>query len=224
MKLAVLIPAYNEEKRIAEVVQKVYALNCIDKVIVIDDGSGDSTAQKALKAGATVLKHKTNKGKGAALRTAFDYVVKQGNWTAVITMDGDGQHKPEEIPSFIKEFTDSKAEVIVGSRMSKTKNMPLVRYLTNLFTSGVTSLLAKSKVRDSQSGYRLISTEVLQNISLSTSNFEIESEVIIKAGRKGFKIKEIPISTIYLASSTKESKINPLIDTWRFFRLVLRNL
>ena len=224
MQIAALIPAYNEEKRIGEVVRSVYALPCINTVIVIDDGSRDATAQKAAEAGAAVLRHQTNEGKGAALRTGFAHLTKQDGFTAVITLDADGQHKPEEIPLFIEEFIHSEADIIIGNRMLKTKDMPLIRYLTNELTSWVTSLLAKNKVSDSQSGYRIISTEVLRNISLNASNFEIESEVIIKAGQKGFSIKEIPISTVYLPDSVKESKINPFVDTCRFFRLVLRNL
>ena len=223
MKICVLIPAYNESERIGELILQILALKGITGIIVVDDGSIDSTADEARKAGAVVLKHEKNKGKGAALRTGFSYV-KSGDFEAVITLDGDGQHDWNEIPNFIEVYKKGGADVIVGSRMTKCENMPFVRYLTNRFTSFVTSLLGTCKVTDSQSGFRLISSDVLKRIELSTSKFEIESEVIIKAARKGFKIKEIPISTVYLADSTKRSKIHPLVDTLRFFRFVIRNL
>jgi glycosyltransferase involved in cell wall biosynthesis len=232
MKICVLIPAYNESKRIGNSIPKILTLEEITEVIVVDDGSSDSTHEEAKKAGATVLRHEKNRGKGTALRTGFSYV-KDKDFKAVITMDGDGQHNWHEIPLFIETFKKGSADVIVGSRMPacqnsagrhKCRSMPLIRYLTNRFTSFVTSLLGGCKVTDSQSGFRLISIDVLKKLELSSSNFEIESEVIIKAGRQGAKIKEIPISTIYLADSTQKSRIHPLIDTLKFFRLVIRNL
>ena len=223
MKIGVLIPAYNESERIGSLVSKILTLEKIAEIVVVDDGSSDSTYEEAKKAGATVLRHEKNQGKGAALRTGFSYV-KGKDLNAVITMDGDGQHKWDEIPHFIEAFEKSNADIIVGSRMHKCKDMPLIRYLTNHFTSFVTSLIGRCKVTDSQSGFRLISIDVLKRLELSSSNFEIESEVIIKAARQGFQIKEIPISTIYWADSAKKSKIHPLFDTLKFFILVIRNL
>ena len=254
MRICVLVPAYNESKRIGRLIPKIRMLKEITEIIVVDDGSADSTYEEAKKAGVIVLRHEKNKGKGAALRTGFSYL-KNKDYDAVITMDGDGQHKYSEIPQFIEEYKKNNVDIVVGSRMpacqparqgspttktsagksggQKCENlpaterqagMPLIRYLTNRFTSSVTSRLGGCRVTDSQSGFRLISTEVLRNIKLSTSNFEIESEVIVKAARKGFKIKEIPISTVYLEDSTKKSKIHPVVDTLRFFRFVLRNL
>ncbi|MDD5454682.1 MAG: glycosyltransferase family 2 protein [Candidatus Ratteibacteria bacterium] len=223
MKIYVLIPAYNESGRIGRLVSQIQKLDSVSKIIVIDDGSNDSTREEAERAGAVVLKHEKNKGKGAALRTGFSYIKKQ-DCDAVITLDGDGQHKYNEIPNFIEEYKKGNTDVVVGSRMMKCRNMPFIRYITNRFTSFITSLLCRYSVSDSQSGFRLISTEVLKRIELSTSNFEIESEIIIKAARKGFKIKEIPVSTVYLADSTKRSKINPFVDALRFFRFVFKNL
>jgi glycosyltransferase involved in cell wall biosynthesis len=232
MKIYILIAAYNESGKIGQLVSQIQKLDGVSKIIVIDDGSVDSTREEAEKAGAFVIKHEKNKGKGAALRTGFAYVKGQ-DCDAVITLDGDGQHKYSEIFHFIEAYKKGDADIVVGSRMlarhnnsggMQCKGMPFIRYATNHFTSLVTSVLGRCKVTDSQSGFRLISTDVLKKIELSTSNFEIESEVIIKAARKGFKIKEIPISTVYLADSTKRSKINPFVDTWRFFRFVFKNL
>ena len=223
MKIGVLIPAYNESKRIGSLISKILTLEKIAEIVVVDDGSSDSTYEEAKKAGATVLRHEKNQGKGAALRTGFSYV-KGKDLNAVITMDGDGQHSWCELSHFIEAFQKDSSDIIVGSRMQKCKDMPLIRYLTNRFTSFVTSLIGRCKVTDSQSGFRLISIDVLKKLELSSSNFEIESEVIIKAGRQGAKIKEIPISTIYWVDSTKKSKIHPLFDTLKFFILVIKNL
>ena len=223
MNIGVLIPAYNEEGRIGRLVDHVVTLKEIKEVIVVDDGSTDSTSDEAKRAGAKVLRHKKNFGKGAALRTGFSYI-KGEDLNAVITMDGDGQHNWREIPLFIEAFIKTKSDIIIGSRMQKEGKMPLIRYLTNRFTSFVTSQLISSHITDSQSGFRLISTDVLKKVTLSSSRFEIESELLIKAARKSFNISEIPISTIYLADSVKKSKIHPFIDTLRFLRLVIRSL
>lgn len=223
MKICVLIPAYNEGERIEGVVSKILKLEEVSEVVVVDDGSADSTSEKAKKGGAIVLRHRINKGKGAALRTGFSYV-KNKDFDAVITMDGDGQHKYSEIPNFIKEFKEKDSGIVLGTRMGKCRNMPFIRYATNRFTSFVTSLLCGSKITDSQSGFRLISVKALKKIKLSTSKFEIESEVLIQTARKGFKFIEIPISTVYLPDSTQKSKINPFIDTLRFFRFVIENV
>lgn len=241
MKICILIAAYNEKKRIGSLILQIREVEGISDIIVVDDGSIDNTYEEAKKAGAIVLKHERNKGKGTALRTGFSYI-KSKDYSAVITLDGDGQHKYSEIPNFIEAYKKGNADIVVGSRMlarrhtsggiqckdmpssKKQAGMPFIRYAANHFTSFITSVLSRYSVSDSQSGFRLISTNALKKIELSTSNFEIESEVIIKAARKGFKIKEIPISTVYLVDSTKKSKINPFVDTLRFFRFVLKNL
>lgn len=193
----------------------------VKDVMVVDDGSTDSTSQRAMDAGAIVIKHVSNQGKGAALRTGFSYIERKG-FSALITMDADRQHDYRELPKFIEEFKKNSADIVVGNRMSDTKNMPFVRLYTNRITSFFTSLFLYCRISDTQSGYRLIRTEVLRNINLLTSNFETESEVLIKAGRKGFRIKEIPIKTVYLPNA--RSKIRPLKDTLKFIRLILSSI
>ncbi len=187
----------------------------------MDDGSTDSTSQRALDGGAIVIKHVSNQGKGAALRTGFSYVERK-RFGALITMDADRQHDYTELPKFIEEFRKNSADIVVGNRMSDTKNMPFVRLYINRITSFFTSLFLSCRISDTQSGYRLIRTEVLRNISLLTSNFETESEVLIKASRKGFRLKEIPIRTVYLPNA--QSKIRPLKDTLKFIRLILSSI
>ena len=139
-------------------------------VVVVDDGSVDNTSQRALDGGAIVIKHVSNQGKGAALRTGFSYVERKG-FNALITMDADRQHDYTELPKFIEEFRKNSADIIVGNRMSDTRDMPFVRLHTNRITSFFTSLFLSCRINDTQSGYRLIRTEILRNINLLTNNF-----------------------------------------------------
>jgi len=218
MKICVLIPGYNESRTIGQVVSNT--LKVVNDVIVVDDGSKDNTAQLAKDAGATVLKHEVNKGKGAALKTGFDYAVENG-YDAAITMDSDGQHDPEDIPRFLNTLDSFKSGIIIGSRMNDITTMPAVRKCTNKLTSYVNSTIAHQRIDDSQSGFRLITTDVLRTIRLETDRFETESEILIKASKAGFKIISVPIKTIY---GDEKSKIRPVKDTYTFIRLFFRSL
>lgn len=216
MKIYVLIPALNESKTIGQLVHQLLAH--AQRVIVVDDGSTDDTPERAEDAGAIVIRHGKNRGKGAALRTGFGYAVKT-DCDGVITMDGDGQHDWKEVPLFVNKAESSDADIVLGTRMGCIKGMPLIRLLTNIVTSLIVSVLSRQKITDSQTGYRLIRREVLQNVELLTANYETESEILIKASRKGYKITEIPIKTIY---GQESSNINRLTDTFRFIVLVLK--
>ncbi len=218
MKICVVIPAFNESKEISGLVKKIKEKNL--EILVVDDGSTDSTAQIALSAGAVVLKNPVNEGKGVCLRKGFKYAL-ENNFDAVITMDGDGQHLPEDLPDFIRLGDDPKSDIIVGNRMLKTRDMPFIRVLTNRFMSWMISSLSKQKIPDTQCGYRLIKRRVLEKIDLKTSNFEIETEILINASRMGFKISSVPIKTVYRG---EKSQINPLLDTLRFLKFILSKL
>jgi len=213
------LSCFNEEEHVCDLIKDIKKI--VKDVVVVDDGSVDSTSQKALDGGAIVIRHVSNQGKGAALRTGFSYVERKG-FNALIAMDADRQHDYKELPKFIEEFRKNSADIVIGNRMANNRNMPFTRLYTNKITSFFTSLFLSCRISDTQSGYRLVRTEVLKNISLSTSNFEIESEVLIKASRKGFRIKEIPIRTIYLPNA--QSKIKPLKDTLKFIRLILSSI
>ena len=219
-KILVLIPAFNAEKTISSLIHQISAFIPTKDILVVDDGSTDRTYQLAKESGANCLQHQKNKGKGEALKTGFEYAVEQG-YSGVITLDADLQHDPKFIPEFIKEAQKSTSDVLVGTRYIELKTMPFSRWLTNNVTSIIVSILGDTKVRDSQSGYRYISTEVLKAVKLSTRKYELESEILIKAGRKGFKIAPVPISTIYHGS---KSFINPLVDTGRFIKLLWKSI
>ncbi len=218
MKTCVIIPTYNEAKRIGGLVKEIKQQG--REVVVIDDGSQDNTAQIAKNNGAVVLKNQDNLGKGASLIRGFQYALDKC-CDAIITMDGDGQHLPEDIPDFIRLAEFGDAGVLVGNRMSKTKSMPLARFLANKFMSWLISTAAKQKIPDSQCGFRLIKKEVLQKLKLKTVKYETESEVLIKASRLGFKIGCVPIKTVYAG---EKSQINPFIDTLRFIKFMSREL
>jgi hypothetical protein len=132
-------------------------------------------------------------------------------------MDSDGQHEPEEINKFIDKYNETNTPVILGNRMTDTQQMPLLRKATNRFMSQIISKICHQHVPDSQCGFRLIEKTVLDNLSLESSNYEIESEILIKASRIGCKIDSIPISTVY---REEKSYINPFIDTFRFIKLL----
>lgn len=218
MKTYVIIPTYNEAESIAQLVEKIRQQDL--EVLVVDDGSSDNTSQVAKDSQAKVLRNTKNMGKGASLIRAFKYIRDQ-DFDALITMDGDGQHAPEDIPSFIRAATNSDSGIFIGNRMFQTKDMPWVRLLTNRFMSWIISVVARQKIPDSQCGFRLIKKEVLKKISLETSKYEIESEIIIKGARCGFKIESVTIGTIY---NNRKSRINPFIDTVRFLRFIIRQI
>ena len=212
MRTCVIIPTYNESKAIAGLISQIRKLGL--KVIIIDDGSKDDTAKIAVDAGAEVLRNQANTGKGASLIKGYAFAVSQG-FEAVISMDGDGQHSTDDIKLFIQKAESSNCGIVIGNRMTMTKEMPAVRIMTNRFMSWSISLIIKQDVADTQCGFRLVKKEVLQKINLTTSKYETESEVLIKAARLGFKIESIPVKTIY---SGQKSQINPFVDTLRFLR------
>jgi glycosyltransferase involved in cell wall biosynthesis len=218
MKICVIIPTYNEANAIANLVRKIKQQEL--EVVVVDDGSYDNTFRIAEDSGATVLHNPNNEGKGASLIKGFCYASGK-DFDAVITMDGDGQHLPSEIPYFIRLAKYSNSGIFIGNRMLKRKDMPLIRILTNKLMSWFISSLAKQKIPDTQCGFRLIKKEVLKKIDLRTRKYETESEIIIQAARLGFKIESVLIKTIYKG---EKSQINPIIDTMRFIKFILREL
>ncbi|MFO7915881.1 MAG: glycosyltransferase family 2 protein [Candidatus Krumholzibacteriales bacterium] len=221
--IAVIIPAFNESGKIRGVIEGVLEQGLPPgNVIVVDDGSSDSTAEAASAVGIKVIRHRANRGKGAALSSGFREAASRPGISAVIALDADGQHNPAMIPDFINQFRETEADIIIGSRMHDIEGMPLIRKLTNKTTSSVISRLSGSHIRDSQSGYRLLSIEVLNRFDkMNSSHYDAESEILIRAGREGFIISEIPIDTIY---KDETSSINPFIDTIRFISLVFRSV
>ena len=216
LKCACVIPAFNEAATIGEVVAGCRRQNLA--VYVVDDGSRDATAKLARAAGASVVAHATNLGKGQAMADGIARAAADG-FDAVIFLDGDGQHDPAELPAFLAE-AEAGADVVVGRRRLDER-MPLVRRCTNRFTSWLLSRVAGCRISDAQSGFRLVRTAVWRKIRPRSGRFAAEGEMLVKAARAGARLAEVPIRTIY---GGRASRIKPGRDTLRFFAMVFRLL
>lgn len=207
-----LMPAYNEEKHIADVVTAVQGYL---PTLVVDDGSGDNTIAEAEKRGAYILRQSPNQGKGAALRAGFKWAIDH-NYQAVLTLDADGQHEAADIPKFLAAYQARQADLIVGER--QFRQMPLVRRIANMGGRWLFSWAVGQPVRDNQSGYRLISSRLMQVLGDSQlTGFEFEVEMITMCVRHGFKLDGVPIRTIY---ANETSHINPIQHTLNFLQLI----
>jgi len=187
----VIIPAYNESNKIHEVIKKV--LKYVKNVVIVDDGSKDNTYKEAKKEKVYVLRHIVNMGKGVALKTGCDYVIKKGA-KILIAIDADGQHNPDEIPIFLEEIKD--CDIVFGYRRY-SKRMPLILRYGNFFISKSTKLLFGVKIRDTQCGYRAFTKETYKKIRWKSSDYSVESEIIANVGKNHLRYKEIPVQTIY---------------------------
>jgi glycosyltransferase involved in cell wall biosynthesis len=212
-EIIVLIPAYNEVRFIGDVVKAALAHA---PVIVIDDGSSDGTAAAAALAGAKVLAHATNQGKGKALNTGFDYAVRRGV-DAAITLDADGQHDPDEIPQFVAAFRAGSGDVIIGQR--DFSQMPAKNQFGNRTGTFLLGLAMGQRIPDNQSGYRLLGREVMAKVRPDATRFEAEVELLLRAQLAGFRLSWVPIKTIY---NDKVSHFRPLHDSWLFLKMVWR--
>ena len=217
-RYCVIIPVYNAAKTIAKVVEAVRQLGL--DVLVVDDGSSDQTAIAASGAGALVVSFLKNQGKGAALRAGFTHALRE-RYDAVITMDGDGQHDPAEIPKLVESASAHQASVVIGNRMADVVCMPAVRAWTNGLMSTIVSGMTRQRIPDSQCGFRFIRSEVLAGLALKAKRYEIETELLFSASATRCKIVSVPIRTIY---ANEGSHIRPLRDTVRFLGLLTRHL
>jgi glycosyltransferase involved in cell wall biosynthesis len=219
-KICILIPAYNAQETLGSVLKKIGPLKM--DTIVVNDGSSDETKRVASENGAQLLEHPLNLGKGAALRTGFQYILQKG-YQVVITLDADGQHDPSEIPSLLKIFQSVNPDILIASRAAEFGKMTFLRRFWNRLGVKAVARLCHSDITDSQSGFRLIRTEVLKAVDLSTSRFETELELLIKACKKGFGVLSVPIKT-QKVDGTGSSHFRPVIDTWLVCKIFLRNL
>jgi len=220
MRLCVVIPAYNAEDTVGDVVtgSKKY----LQDVIVIDDGSIDNTAVAAEAAGAVVIRQSENLGKGDALKIGFRYAIEK-NYDAVITIDADGQHYPDEMPKFIDKYKEGGQQIIVGSRMHAKSYMPKYRYRCNIVGVILISVAARQYIADTQSGYRLYDVNILKDINIQFPRFQTETEILIKAGKKGYKITSVPIKAIYNDRTETKSHFKRVADTYNISILVLKS-
>lgn len=218
MKTCILIPSYNEALTIGHIVKEIKSMGL--DVIVVDDGSTDSTEKIASENGAIAIRHPKNMGKGASLKDGFDFILKSTNYEAIIIMDGDGQHNPRDIHKFLSHAEKYDDDIIIGNRMGCAKDMPAVRYFTNRFMSSVLSAICKQDIPDTQCGYRLLRRRLIEQVKLILDKYDLESEILIKASRMKCKIASVPVESIY---RNEASHIHPIKDTFRFLSLLLRS-
>ena len=186
-----VIPAYNEVNDIISIIKK--SKKYVDNVLVVNDGSSDKTKEISEKAGAIVISHIVNLGKGAALKTGCDFAVKKGA-KFIIALDADAQHNPDNIPRFIEKL---KKYDIVFSYRKKSRKMPFVLRFGNWFVSNVVKALYGIRLNDTQCGFRVFSSAAYKKIRWNASDYSMESEMIARAGKQRLKYVQIPIETIY---------------------------
>jgi len=208
----VLIPAHNEAQHIAKVVLSALAYL---PVLVVDDGSQDETATLAVQSGSVVISQKPNQGKGAALKVGFRYAIDQG-YRFVLTLDGDGQHDPQEIPKFLEVKSNQEADLVIGER--DFSQMPMVRRFANTSGRLLLSWALGQPIRDNQSGYRLVSTRLAEvTLTSQQSGFEFEVDMVVDCVNNDLKLAWVPIKTIYAG---EKSHISYLSHTKKFLSLV----
>jgi len=201
----VAIPCYNEELYIGSVILQVKEY--IDHILVIDDGSTDKTAVIAERAGAVVMRHASNRGKGAAVSSAFEYA-SNGKFDALVLIDGDGQHDPAFIPAVLKPVLDGEADMVVGSRYLGVKcSVPFYRMLGQHIITFFTNLGSSVKITDSQSGYRCFSRKAIEAMSFAERGLSVEAEMQFLANEAGLKVKEVPVNILY----HDKMKRNPVV-------------
>ena len=222
MKYDVLIPAYNAESTIKELLDKIGKLDKIpDKIIVIDDGSEDNTAGIASEMNATVIKIDKNCGKGLALKKGFHYFISNSDCDYLLCIDADLQHPVSSIPKFLQYAKKNKSQLLIGNRRKSFRIMPAHRIFSNIVTSFIISILIKQKIKDSQCGFRMIHRDLLKKLNMSKNDFLIESEMIFEAAGNNIDIHFIDIPTIY---SYEQSHINNIDVSIKFIVLIFKEV
>jgi len=202
----VLIPAYQAEKSVGEVVRAT--LRHVPRALVVDDGSADGTGERASQAGAEILRLPENSGKGSAIRAGLERVLAS-DATHVVFLDADGQHDPDDLPALL-EAARQGDDFVIGSRMARPEETPAVRYRTNEIGSRILTRMAGHDVEDGQSGYRVIAADLLRRLKLSARGYLIETEILLKAAPHVARFRHVPVRVIYGGPS----HYRPFQDTW----------
>ena len=202
----VLIPAYQAEKTVGEVVS--VTLHHVSSALVVDDGSRDGTARRAEEAGAQVLRLPENSGKGSAIRAGLERILAS-DATHVVFLDADGQHDPGDLPALLAAAGEGD-DFVIGSRMARPEETPAVRYRTNEIGSRILTRMTGHEVEDGQSGYRVVAAELLRRLTLSARGYLIETEILLKAAPYVARFRHVPVRAIYGGPS----HYRPFWDTW----------
>lgn len=222
--VSVIIPVFNEERTIGNIIARTRGtmkkLSLPYEVLVIDNGSVDKSLEISKNNGAETFRE-PNRGKGYAIRVGFQKA--RGN--ILVTLDSDGSHRPEEIPAVIESVIDGKADLSIGSRFRNhsfdLKGIPRINRLGNRAFNGIIGFLTGAKVSDSQSGFRAVKSSVIKQMNLNSRGYEVESEMLIKAWKKGARIAEIPIS--FDQRTVGKSRLDPLRDGIRILYSVVKS-
>ena len=221
-KVLLIAPVWNEEKKIGTVIQRVPS-NLVDEVLVVDDGSNDSSAEVARRLGARVISLGRTIGVGAAIRTGYRYALQQGYEVAVV-IAGNNKDDPSEIPRLVDPIVDDEADLVQGSRwLSGTASfgpMPLYRKVATRLHPRLFSLAAGRRVTDSTNGFRAVRTELLEDPRIDLyqewlDRYELEPYLYLKAIRLGYRVLEVPVRKIYPEKALGQTKMNPITDWWR---------
>ena len=200
------LPAFNEEGVIGNLIKKIIPL--VDSVVVCDDGSTDLTSKESQDAGAFVIQHKQNKGKGAALQSLFDFA-RHSNADVIVTIDGDGQFLPEEIPKLTEDIENGKSDIVIGYRFETEKDMPSYRKIGNKVLDELSKQVSNLNLRDTQSGFRAYSKKAIEKINFKNNGFVADSEILIDASTKDLIISEQHVTVLY-NTGTRTSTQNPI--------------
>ena len=220
--LACVIPAFDAAPTIGGVLTRLRAAVPGATVIVVDDGSSDGTASAAVAGGGgaggadVIVRHGENRGKGAALRSGIRAALERGA-EAVVTLDADAQHPPEYVPALVETLRD--ADIAIGARQRAGTAMPPQRRLSNWMSSAVVSVLAGQHVEDSQSGFRAFRRAVLENVAPLGDRFDLETDLLVRAARAGYRVASVPVPTVY---DGEGSHFRPLRDTALLVQAMVR--
>ena len=220
MSILVCIPAYNEGKVIDDVIKKCFKFS--DHVVVCDDGSTDDTYEVADAAGAHVIRHSTNIGKGEALRTLFKFALHSKD-DIIVTIDGDGQFLPEEIPKLVSDIEQKKSDIVIGYRFDGATDMPNYRRFGNKILDKMANMATQISVRDTQSGYRAYSKDIIEKLDFKINGFGADVEILIDAAKKGLRISEQKVTVIYNTGSDTSTK-NPISHTGEVVSTILEKI
>jgi len=221
MKTIAIIPAFNEESTIADVIKATSRY--VNEVLVINDGSTDKTAEIAKNAGASVIDNIINKGLGRTVQRGYDEAINRGA-NIVVQIDADGQYDPEEIPKLIKPILENKADLVLGSRLENLKyKMPVVKEFGNKAFSWLLRRLTGTEIKDGQTGFRAIRKEVLENVRLR-GDFTYTQEMIIKASKEGWRIENIPINFYHRKAGDSRLISSPLSYAWQAAIIIFRTI